>query len=254
VKNRRSTTGLLILFFASVHYISAQIVDTINADNFKLNVAALKEKKTSYAVYMTDTNHNRIGTALIWERKMRFTKDAKNNALYDFEWKFYMKDTLIAITNATGFLNSMKPISHKSNYFKRGKTSYVFENNVVTVPDADKKTKKDSAFYVMLNAPAFEFPMDLELYGLLPFKKIGQKFAVAFYEPGKSNADYYNLIVTGKENLEMPGGSFINCWELKIDYKLKGSFAVFWISDTTREVLKVEEDFPGGKSYKVRLY
>lgn len=165
-----------------------------------------------------------------------------------------MKDTLLASATGTGILSSMKPLSYRANYFKRGKTSYVFHANVVTVPVSDQHTHRDSTFSVSLNPPAFAFPMDLELYGLLPFKKPGQTFVMAFYEPGKNASAYYHVSVKAKENLALPGGTPADCWVLKVDYGAPGSFAYFWISALTREVLKVEEDFPGGKSYKVKLY
>lgn len=233
---------------------NAQGGDTINYKNGRLNSSALKESRASYAVYFTDTDNVRKGAAHIWDRSITFTKDSRGEALYNFEWKWYMNDTLISIVNAAGFLNSMKPLTHKANYFKRGKKSYVFNDNVVTVPDADKRTKKDSLFKLVMDPPAFEFPMDLELYGLLPFKNNGQKFVVAFYEPGTSKSAYYHLSVKGQEDLIMPGGSTVKCWLLSVDYGMKGSSALFWISDKSREVLKMKETYPGGFAYKVKLY
>ncbi len=234
--------------------LNAQSIDTINYTNAKLNVSALKESNTSYAVYFTDTNDSRKGAANIWERSLSFSKGNGGEDLYNFEWKWYMNDTLISEVKATGFLNSMKPLTHKANYFKRGKRSYQFKDGLVTVPDEDKRTRKDSLFKFKLDPPAFEFPMDLELYGLLPFKTKGQEFAVAFYEPGTNKAGYYRLSVKGQDDLLLPGGVKVRCWLLSIDYGVKGSSALFWISDKTREVLKMKEWYPGGFAYKVRLY
>jgi hypothetical protein len=237
-----------------VFNMSAQPADTINTNNLKLNTKFLKESKSTYAVYMTDTNNVRRGAAHLWDRRLSFSKDKNGDDFYNFEWSWYMKDTLISFVTATGNVRSMKPLTHNADYFKRGKKSFVFNNEIVTVPDEDKKNKKDSSFQVVLNAPAFEFPMDLELYALLPFKNIGQKFVMAFYEPGQLKSSYYDLVVAGIKDLQMPGGAMVKCWLLRVDYGMKGSSAVFWIGDRSREVLKVDEDFPGGKSYKVKLY
>ncbi|RYF80082.1 MAG: hypothetical protein EON98_13860, partial [Chitinophagaceae bacterium] len=99
----------------------------------------------------------------------------------------------------------------------------------------------------------FEFPMDLEIFPLLPFKKAGQVFAIAFYEPGTAQSNYYKLTVTGKEALPLVGAQTVNCWLLRIDYA-PGSYATFWITDKTREVVKMREYFRGRYRYKVRLY
>jgi hypothetical protein len=244
---------IFFFFFFQLFKPAFAQVDTINTATGKLNMAALKEGKSSYLVYFEDSVGNRIGSGNIWDRSIRFGNDGENKT-YQFEWKWYMKDSLFATVNATGLLPSLRPLTHKADYVKRGKSAFVFNEGVVTVPDADKKDKKDSAFKVELSMPAFEFPMDLEVFPLLPFKKVNQQFAIAFYEPGSPKADYYNLTVTGKEDLPLPGGGKVNCWLLKIDYKMQGSYAIFWISDTTREVLKMKEEFRRRFRYKVKLY
>jgi hypothetical protein len=104
-----------------------------------------------------------------------------------------------------------------------------------------------------MDSPAYEFPMDLEIFPLLPFRKTGQQFAIAFYEPGTAKSNYYKLTVTGKEDLALVGAQAASCWLLRIDYA-PGSYATFWISDKTREVLKMKEYFRGRYRYKVRLY
>lgn len=234
--------------------LTAQSGDTITYKNGRLNGSALKESRATYAVYFTDTNNIRKGAAHLWDRTITFTKDKRGEAVYNFEWKWYMNDTLISAVNATGLLNSMQPLTHKADYFKRGKKSYVFNDNIVTVPEADRRTKKDSLFKTLMDPPAFEFPMDLELYGLLPFRNNGQKFVVALYEPGTSKSAYYHLSVKGQDDLILPGGSKVKCWLLAIEYGTKGSSALFWISDKTREVLKMKESYPGGFAYKVKLF
>lgn len=228
-------------------------VDTINTGNLKLNTSALKEGKASYAVYFEDSLGNRISSADIWDRSIRFTTDVNGARLYHFNWKWYKRDSLLTDVSATGFAQSLTPINHYGNYIGRGVRSFQFANNVVTIPQKDRHTAKDSAFSVKLNPQAFEFPMDLEIFPLLPFKKVGQQFAVAFYEPGAPKSDYYKLTVTGKENLPLVGAQKVSCWLLRIDYS-PGSYATFWITDKTREVVKMQEYFKGKYRYKVRLY
>lgn len=228
-------------------------VDTINTSNLKLNIKALKEGKHSFAVYFEDSLGNRISSADIWDRTISYSTNAANEKIYRFEWKWYRKDSLYGTVAATGLLPSLRPLSHTAEYLRRPKSAFEFNDYVVSIPASFRQNAKDSAFKVVLNPPAFEFPMDLEIFPLLPFKKIGQEFAIAFYEPGSPQSAYYHLTVTGKESLPLPGGQEAMCWLLRIDYR-PGSYATFWITDKTREVIKMQEYFRGRYRYKVRLY
>jgi hypothetical protein len=228
-------------------------VDTINTDYLKLNLKAFKTQKSTYCVFIEDTTGKRLTSGELWDRKTEIRTDNKGQQQYAFYWKAYSKDSLRIDAFATGQLPSFKPLTHEADYFRFGKKSVVFDGNVVTVPEKDRKTAKDSAFRVEMNPPAYEFPMDMELFGLLPYKKVGQTFAMAFYEPGSKDSKYYNLTVSGFEDLVLPGGAKVKCWLLRIDY-MKGVYAVFWISDKTREVLKMREQFKKILRYKVKLY
>lgn len=242
-----------VALFLMLHLAANAQVDTINTSNHKLNMAAFKEGKASYAVYFEDSLGNRISSADIWDRTIHFTTNAEGTAIYQFEWNWFKKDTMIAHIVATGDRASLTPFTHKAEYVRRPPLSFAFANGVVTVPAGDRRTAADSAFNVPLGNPAFEFPMDLEIFPLLPFKKPGQQFAIAFYEPGTKKSDYYKLTVTGKDKLSLPGGSKLTCWLLRIDYA-PGSYATFWITDQTREVVKMQEYYKGRYRYKVKLY
>lgn len=228
-------------------------VDTINTQTHQLNTAALKESRASYVVYFADSTGKRTAPIDIWDRSLQVTTNGHGQRIYRFDWSVYRKDTLAATVNATGLLPSFQPLTHDADYTGRGKLSFAFANEVVTVPQDKQRTARDSAFHVVLEQPAFEFPMDLELFALLPFKKTGQRFAMAFYEPGSPKSNYYPLTITGKEDLPLPGGQKTACWLLRIDYA-PGSYATFWIADKTREVLKMKEFFRGRYRYKVRLF
>ena len=228
-------------------------VDTLNPTLQKLNVKALKEGKATYAVFFEDSLGNRLGSADLWDRSLQFSTDATGQAVYTFDWKWWRRDSLLMSVQATGLLSSLTPLTHNTVHAQRGQAAYRFDSNLVTVPATAQRTARDSAFRVALSPPAYSFPMDLETFPLLPFKKAGQKFAIAFYEPGSPRSAYYSLTVTGKEDLSLPGAQSVACWLLRIDYA-PGSYATFWISDKTREVLKMKEYFRGRYRYKVRLY
>lgn len=247
----RYLSVLLVLLISSL--AQAQ-VDTINTATLKLNLAAFKDSKRSYAVFFEDSTGKRLTSADIWDRTIRLSQTPSGQKIYEFDWKWFQKDSLLGHVTATGQLPSLAPFAHKADYAKRGKLSTIFSGNNVTVSMPSRKTGKDTTFNVTLKQPAFEFPMDLEILPLLPIKKVGQQFAVAFYEPGTPAASYYRLTVTGKEDLPVGGSTKINCWLLKIDYGRPDAHATFWISDQSREVVKMREYFRGRYRYKVKLF
>ncbi|MBT1687276.1 hypothetical protein [Dawidia soli] len=245
---------LLIAFLLGLTVSSFAQIDTIDTRTQKLNLAALKEGKCTYAVYMEDSLGRRLGSAALWDRSLDIRPGADGRQRhYIFNWDWYQQDTLLMHATATGLLPSLTPLTHYASYRKRGKVSFRFQDNVVTIPDSARRTPRASTFRVKLDPPAFEFPMDLEIFPLLPFKRVGQKFAIAFYEPGTPKSDYYLLTVTGKEDLPLAHAGKVNCWLLRIDYG-RGAYATFWITDKSREVMKMKEYYRGRYRYKVRLY
>ncbi|QDK78388.1 hypothetical protein EXU85_07130 [Spirosoma sp. KCTC 42546] len=245
---------LLICLLECAFLSASAQLDTINTANLKLNVAAFREAKRTYAVFFEDSTGKRLSSADLWDRTIHLSSSPTGQKIYQFDWQWYQKDSLLAHVTATGLLPSLAPLTHEATYTKRGQRNFVFTGTTVTIPTASRRTAKDSAFSVVMNPPAFEFPMDLEILPLLPFKKVGQEFAIAFYEPGSPAANYYRLTVTGKEDVVVGGNASINCWLLKINYGQPDVFATFWISDKNREVVKMREYFRGRYRYKVKLY
>ncbi|GAB4029801.1 DUF3108 domain-containing protein [Spirosoma gilvum] len=246
---------LLVLFLLSTTFSKASAqIDTINTSNLKLNLAAFRDAKRTYAVFFEDSLGHRLSSADLWDRTIRLTTTPTGQKTYQFDWQWYQKDSVLANVTATGLLPSLAPLTHRATYTKRGKRNFIFTGTTVTIPVADQHTAKDSSFRVVMNPPAFEFPMDLEIFPLLPFKRVGQEFAIAYYEPGSPSANYYRLTVTGKEDLVVGGATKVNCWLLKIDYGQQGVYATFWISDQNREVVKMREYFRGRYRYKVKIY
>lgn len=244
--------GIVIPILACVSLVHAQ-VDTINTSTPKLNIQAFHTQQHRYVVYWEDSVGNPASAVDLWERSIRSSKDAAGKVVYLFEWKWYQKDSLYAHIRAGGELATMKPIWHHANYFKHGKFTVTFDNNLVTIPDSAQTHPGHRDFNVRLDPAAFEFPMDMELFSLLPFKKKGQQFAMAFYEPGRKESHYYKFTVTGKENLALTGSLTVPCWLLRIDYAAD-SYATFWISDKPREVVKMREYYKGKYRNKVKLF
>ena len=239
------TTTLLVLTTLAGQ---AQI-DTISPTSLALNTAGWRDTKASYAVFFEDSTGKRLSSADIWDRTLRRT--SLNG--YEFVWSWYHRDSLLAFVKATGQWPSLAPLTYDAVYTRRGSRHFVFQQQVVTIPDSARRTPSDSLFRVTMQPAAFAFPMDLELLALLPIRRVGQQFAMAFYEPGSPASAYYALRVTGRETLALPGPARLSCWLLRIDYG-RDSFATFWISEHSREVVKMKEYYRGRYRYKVKLY
>jgi hypothetical protein len=112
---------LLLTLLCCGFFLTAQAqIDTINTASLKLNMAAFKEAKRSYAVFFEDSTGKRLTSADIWDRTIRFSKSATGQKIYEFDWTWFQKDSLLAHVTATGLLSSLAPLTHEATYTKRG--------------------------------------------------------------------------------------------------------------------------------------
>jgi hypothetical protein len=253
-KNTRLRTfGALLLLWVGTFTAQAQI-DTINAANGRLRTQHLKSANQRYFVYFTDSTETKLLAAELWYRNLLIAPDANGKAQYTLDWDYYGKDTLTMRNRHTGSAATMAPLTYYSDAKKRGIHSYAFSSNAVSVPDADKTKVKDPDYRFTMTPYGFDFSLDLEILPLLPFKKVGQKFAIAFYQPGSPDSKYYTATVLRKEKLALPGGGRSKCWVLELDYGRPTSKAIFWISEETHQVIKMRETFRSFVRYKVLVY
>jgi hypothetical protein len=239
------------LILCAANQVRAQ-VDTITTKNLKLESPKTNLLKHSYAVFFTDTLGNRTFTADIWDREVSIIKE-NGASIYNFTWKWYSKDSLVLKADGRCKFPSLEPQEYIFSNKKKQKRIVRYEENVAMIEGKSRKTQRDTIYKVSVNLPAFAFPMDMEILPMLPFKKVGQKFAIPFYEPGAPSSAYYLCEVTGKEELKLTEEAKVKCWLLKLVYS-KNAYAVFWISESSREVIKMKNPFKGGYRYKVKLF
>ena len=239
-------------FLGLTALIARAQIDTITPTTLKLNMTAWRDTESAYAVFFKDSTGQWLSSADIWNRTLRRTTVA-GQTQYQFVWDWVHGDSLRAYVIATGWWPSLAPLTYTAVYPKRGARKYEFRNDLVTIPDSARRTAQDSAFRVTTQPIAFAFPMDLKIFALLPFHQVGQRFAIAFYEPGSPSSDYYTLRVIDRQKLVLPSEASVDCWMLRINYA-PNIFATFWISDTPREVVKMSEYFRGRYRFKVKLY
>jgi hypothetical protein len=239
------------LFYNLPHSLpaSAQTLDTITTKNQKLDVRKIVPVRHSYAVFFTDSTGKRTSSADIWDREIRLTKNAAGKDVYAFSWKWWRKDSLLLQTKGECAFPSLELLE-----YSKSPTLLVKNENGTLNVKTQTRAKADTAFTIPFDGRAFTFPMDLEFFGLLPIKSLGQRFSVPFYEPGRDEYSYYTCSVAGKEFLRLQENAAIECWLVQIDYGQMGAYATFWASAATGEVLKMQESFNGIFRYKIKLF
>jgi hypothetical protein len=245
---------LSILTFAILLPATATFAqaDTINAVNNKLLTGNLKEGKNVYLMYFTDSNFNRLTTGDIWERTTTFITP-NNQPRVEFGWKWYHNDTLQRTVTNICDRKTLAPIYQKGVYRNLGTLAYDFKDSFMVPSDTVQNNAAIKRPKVPLTIPVISWELDLETYPLLPIKKVGQIFDISFYDPNEKEPSYHRYEVTGKEELQLNSDTRIKCWLLKIQYKPE-SWAIFWLSEKSKEVVKMKEYFSGRYWFKVRLY
>ncbi len=239
------------LFFL-VPFLGAAQADTINAANGKLQTQRLKEGTKTYLVYFTDSLMNRQGVGSIWVRKTDFIHEHGQD-LVRFSWDWIVGDSLAQQVTNLCDRKTLAPLYHYTKSRKRGVTAWKFEREAM-VPDdtvADNNAVKRGR--VQLPLPVISWEQDLETYPLLPIRKTGQVFDIAFFDPNETEPSYHRYTVAGKEPLLLNNDTKVNCWILRIDYG-NDAYALFWLTETSKEVIRMKEYFNGRYRFKVKLY
>ena len=242
---------LTLLLFSIASQIFAQ-ADTITSANHKLQTQLLKEGTSTYLVYMTDSSMQKRTVGDVWIRTTSFMK--KNNRdLVRFDWKWMRCDTVLAAIVNYCDRKTLAPFYHKADYKKRGIFAYDFKDGQMVPSDsiADNNAVKKGS--VTLPIPVISWELDMETYPLLPIKKTGQIFDIAFFDPNEKEPSYHRYEVTGKEMLALNADTKISCWILRINYSEK-DYAQFWLTEKSKEVIKVKEFYGGKYRFKVKQY
>src|SRR5580698_10203230 len=164
--------------------------DTINAADHKLLVNDLHEGKNVYLVYFTDSLFKRKGSGDIWERSVHFEK-RNGQDVVNFYWEWLRGDSLLGTITNICDRKTLAPIFHKAEYKKRGIYSYDFRENEMIADDTVANNQAQKNASVKLNIPVISWEEDLETYPLLPIKKIGQQFDIAFFDPNEKAPSYH---------------------------------------------------------------
>lgn len=165
-----------------------------------------------------------------------------------------MKDSLFATISNICDGKTMAPIYHHATYKKRGTMATAFKDGFSVPVDSIKDNIGLKIGKIELKLPVLSWELGLETYPLLPIKKVGQKFDIAFFDPNqRKSASYHRYEIIGKEELIISSDVKVKCWILKTVHS-KDNYAIFWLSEKSKEVIKMEQHFKDSCRFKVLQY
>ncbi|PSL43454.1 hypothetical protein CLV51_108144 [Chitinophaga niastensis] len=235
--------------FASIVFAQT---DTINASNHKLVMSRVKTQTASYLVYLMDSATQKPGYTDLWVRSLR-TTTRDNKPVVAFKWQWYRHDSIAREVTGVADAATFAPIFESTYFPSRGILAYDFKNGYMMKSDTVAGNKVPDGKITKLDLPIFNWEMDMETFGLLPIKKAGQKFVIAFFDPNGPKPAYYTYEITGEETIALNGEAGVKCWTMRIQYEPE-AYAIFWITKQSHEMIKLKEYFKGKYRFKVKLY
>ena len=233
--------------------------DTIHITASKINTKVLREGTHRYLVYFKMKKDATLTQTQFWTRTIeRTTQNETPVIIVTQEWED--KDSIMHTVKSVCNGITMKPITHEFWWKQRGSTTVNFENktvqlngNLLTDTDTTRQKKALWAAFKSTGDNYFlNWHLDMEVFPTLPYKK-GAIFIVPFYDPGTS-APFEKVAYSVSGSAELIGynSQKIDCWLLV--YESKGNKEVYWISNKTKEVLKLEQEINGSLyRYKIKL-
>lgn len=221
-------------------------VDTLRAIPEKWITESLRPETAQYLVFFQNKKKPKQAGTYIWSRQVR----VKNNTI-EVEQKWYSSDSagyryVYSLVDRKTFL----PIYHKTIMQRSGTEAFDFGDQ--KIEGSDSVTNNAKATFELTTAKPLNWELDMETFSLLDLKP-GKRYAINFYHPGgRTGPAFYEYKVTSDEKVRTYEDKVIDCWKLRIDYNEK-SYAIFYISKKSKEVIKMEEDFGAGVRYKVKL-
>ena len=240
---------LLIAILSLLNLAGFAQVDTIRLTQNDLAISQLKPGLHQYLVYFQNPKKKKIQSFSLWSREVVF-KRAGGQELIEVTQNWHSSDTTFnRYVYSLSKKENFEPVFHKTRGSK-GVEGFNFMRHAVVASDSIADNRQKDLNKSLL-VPTLNWELDLEIFSTLPIKKVGQRFIINFYHPGGSAPAYYEYKVIGTEKISAVNG-ISDCWQLKIDYR-EDSWAIFWISKKSNEVIKMQEYYRGSYRYKVKL-
>lgn len=261
-KLRMKYLGFLgfILFFLPLK--GQEKVEVVTAENGKLEMSYLKEGKRDYLVYFTDSTRQKRTNGDLWRRSIEKKKlDGKD--VYEFKWDALFNGKVYMETLHISDGKTFAPIFHQVKVNAIGDEridagagvyAYEYKPGKLVPSDTVQGNKALERGVKELKLPVISWEQDLETFPLLPIREVGQKFDVSFFDTNEKEAQFHRYEVVALEDLSIGSDVKVKCWVLENREGSNGHYARFWLTQQSREVLKMEEYSQGRYRYKVLQY
>ncbi|MEO8234600.1 MAG: hypothetical protein ABI549_04230 [Flavobacterium sp.] len=238
----------------------SQSKDTIIVNTSSINVKNIKESSNEYLVYYKMKGHTNKTNYEFWSRVISF-EETKGKKTIKINQIWENMDSIFHKSSTTLNKVNFKTIYHDVWWKKNNKkltASFDFEAKKAIYDGEPLIKSKDSvinekhiAFEKALNQNFLNWHLDLEVFQLLEYKK-DAVYKINFYDPGFNEPKNIVYTVIGTDSLSGYNNQKIKCWLLF--HEEQGSHKeTFWISTSTNEVLKMEQEFGGNFRCKIKL-
>lgn len=250
--------SLIVIYFFMTLPGYSQKSDTIIIDASKVNTKVLIPGTHRYLVYFKMGKDSSRKMYQLWSRSIAFINyESKEAISVTQEWED--NDTVVHKTYSVLDKKDFATLYHEGWWKRNGKSTFDFikkeakDKDVLLIEKKDSNSiKQQIAFEIACSQYFLNWHLDLEVFPLLPYKN-GVTFKINFYDPGFGVPKYVSYSVIGSGFLTGYNNQKIDCWLLKHG-SLPRNQELFWISKQTKEVLKLEQTFAGGRGrYKIKL-
>jgi hypothetical protein len=249
---------LMVIYSFMTFQGYSQKPDTVIIDASKVNTKVLVPGTHRYLIYFKLGKDSSRKMYQLWSRSIAFINYENKEAIsVTQEWED--NDTVVHKTYSVLDKKDFATMYHESWWKKTGKAAFDFikkeaknRDTLLAQKTDSNSIKQQKAFEIACSQYFLNWHLDLEVFPLLPYKE-GVTFKINFYDPGFGPPKYVDYTVIGSGTLSGYNNQKMDCWLLKHG-SLPRNQEIFWISKQTKEVLKLEQEFAGGRGrYKIKL-
>lgn len=250
----------VIVFAVSVFTQSKTETITIQAKD--LNLKNVKLGNHSYLVYTKKSKQSGAENLSLVNIKVEAKQHNGKPALVitqsweNAETPFHKAYTILSAIDGT-------TLYHETFWKQTGMNlKFDFENKKVSIEGEPTEALKprfeqfkkmtETGFQKSFASYNLNWHSDLVIFQMFPYKE-KRAFKVNFYDPGSSEPQIANYLVTGSETIKDSGGEKIDCWTMEFRSEKFKSVQKFWISKKTKEVIKEEDSFNNSYRFKIKL-
>ena len=242
----------ILIFLNSSFFLCFAQIDTIGIKRNNLRTKYLVESHSIYLNWLKDTKSGMVSNISISKRDIFLRKMKGKNVIVVIQRK------LNNDTNKIKFIYTVNDRENFRTYYDylkgaEGIEAYDYRGNEIKGTDTIPQNSK-LGFHLTFSQIPYCLELDLETIRALPIKKIGQKMAICFYQPGREKLPGFQPVeVIRQEQLPTSKGNKADCWIVKLTID-NDNYDLFWITKLKHEFLKLESHGLTDTFYKIKIF